>query len=165
MGKAHCIPALVLVCFLALSGEAVPMIKTLPVAELVRNSEHIVIGEVRRVDSEGTDVSKSGGTVERLRNEIAISECLKGRWLLDRPMIFRTIKAKRFIEDNVEFPPPGSRVLLFVKKSEKAPTGLSLVNGIQGLWPLDGNTPLQMGTGKTLEEIRALIRSQATPRK
>ncbi len=43
--------------------------------------------------------------------------------------------------------------------------GLSLLNGIQGLWPMQGDQLLRMGTGKTAEEIKAMIQGQAGPGK
>ena len=78
-------------------------------------------------------------------------------------MIFRTIKAERWIEDNIEFPFPGTQVVLFIKKGKS--DSLNLVNGIQGLWPIQDGKLLRMGTGKTIEEIRGIIRSQTDSRK
>lgn len=134
------------------------MIRTLPVAELVSSSDYIVIGEVRKIEIDDTHSSRNEA-MRHLINEVIVIELLKGTWPLDRPMIFRTVKADYWIEDNVEFPSPGTRVVLFVKKGESG--RLSLMNGIQGLWPLQGDQLLRMGTGKTIGEIRAIIEKQS----
>ena len=162
MSKKYQVLILCLAYFLLLSGESFSMIKTLPVAELVSHSDYIVIGEVQKIEVDGTDSSKMG-KIKLLRNEIIVKESLKGAWPLDKPMIFRTIKAERWIEDNVEFPFPGTQVVLFIKKGKS--DSLNPVNGIQGLWPIQDGKLLRMGTGKTIEEIRAIIRSQTDSRK
>ena len=162
MSKTYQVPILCLAYFLLLSGESSSMIKTLPVAELVSHSDYIVIGEVQKIEVYGTDSSKMG-KIKLLRNEITVKESLKGAWPLDKPMILRTIKAERWIEDNIEFPFPGTQVVLFIKKGKS--DSLNLVNGIQGLWPIQGGKLLRMGTGKTIEEIRAMIKSQTDSRK
>ncbi|MFA5353386.1 MAG: hypothetical protein WC291_04090 [Thermodesulfovibrionales bacterium] len=158
MSKKYAISILFFVCLLGMSAGVYSMIRTLPVAELVSKSDYIVIGEVRKIEVDTTQRPKSAG-MRYLRNEIIVTESLKGDWPIDRLMFFRTITAEHWIEDNVEFPYPGTQVLLFVRKGESG--GLSLVNGIQGLWPLQEGKPLRMGTGKTVEEIKSLIRSQA----
>jgi len=162
MSKKYQVLTLCLAFFLLLSVESFSMIKTLPVAELVSHSDYIVIGDVQKIEVDGTDSAKMG-KIKLLRNEIIVKESLKGAWPLDKPMIFRTIKAERWIEDNVEFPFPGTQVVLFIKKGKS--DSLNLVNGIQGLWPIQDGKLLRMGTGKTIEEIRAIIRSQTDSRK
>jgi hypothetical protein len=162
MSKRYQVLILCLGCFLILSGESFSMIKTLPVTGLVSQSDYNVIGEVQKIEVYGTDSSKMG-KIKLSRNEIIVKESLKGAWSLDKPMIFRTIKAERWIEDNVEFPFPGTQVLLFVKQGGSE--SVNLVNGIQGLWPIQDGKLLRMGTGKTLEDIRAIIRSQTDSRK
>ena len=162
MSKKYQVLTLCLAFFLLLSVESFSMIKTLPVAELVSHSDYIVIGDVQKIEVDGTDSAKMG-KIKLLRNEIIVKESLKGAWPLDKPMIFRTIKAERWIEDNVEFPFRGTQVVLFIKKGKS--DSLNLVNGIQGLWPIQDGKLLRMGTGKTIEEIRAIIRSQTDSRK
>jgi hypothetical protein len=162
MGRRYQVLILCLACFLLLSVESLSMIKTLPVAELVSHSDYIVIGEVRKIEVTGTGSSKMG-EMTILKNEIIVLDSLKGAWPFDKPMIFRTVRPKRWIEDNVEFPSPGMRVLLFVKQMES--DRLNLVNGIQGLWPIQGDKLVRMGTGRTLEEIKAIIKNQAESRR
>lgn len=145
------------VCIVS-STSASAMIRTLPVSELVSRSDYIVIGEVRQKKIIGAH-SPQNRTRRYLNNYVVVTEQLKGTWPPDKPMIFRTVGAGHWIEDNVEFPSTGTRVLLFVRKNASA--GLGLVNGIQGLWPLQDGKPLRMGTGKAIDEIRALIEKQA----
>ncbi len=152
---------LLLPFLLLLTGATYGMIRTLPLAELVSRSDYIVIGEVRRIEVDTAQSLKRAGT-RYLRNEVAVVECLKGDWPADRPMFFRTIGSDHWIEDNVEFPPPGTGVLIFVMRGESG--GLGLVNGIQGLWPLRDGKPLRMGTRYSVEEIRGIIRKQAGAR-
>lgn len=164
VSKKHRILILCLVCFLVLSVDSSSMIKTLPVDELVSRSDYIIIGEVQKIELDRILPPENAKMKYKyLRNEVIMIESLKGAWPLNKPMTFRTVKAEHWIEDNVEFPFPGTRVLIFVKRRESG--SLNLVNGIQGLWPLQGDKLLRMGTGKTIEEIRAIIKRQAESRK
>jgi hypothetical protein len=158
MNKKPMVFILCLAVLPALATESLSMIRTLPVAELVSSSDYVVIGEVRKIEIDDTH-SPRNEAMRYLIIEVIVIELLKGVWPPDKPMIFRTVKADHWIEDNVEFPSPGTRVLLFVKKGESG--RLSLTNGIQGLWPLQGDQLLRMGTGKTIGEIRAIIEKQS----
>jgi hypothetical protein len=158
MNKTLKVFILCLAALPVLAEESVSMIRTLPVAELVSRSDYIAIGEVRKIEIDDTHLSRNE-KMRHLINEVIVIELLKGIWPPDKPMIFRTVKADRWIEDHVEFPAPGTRVVLFVKKGESG--RLSLTNGIQGLWPLQGDQPIRMGTGKTIGEIRTIIEKQS----
>jgi hypothetical protein len=148
---------IVAACLAVLQLFATPsfsMIRTMTLDELVSNSDYVVIGELRRIEVEATESPRSDG-MQDVSNEVLVTESLKGAWPSDRSMVFRTIKTRHWVEDRVEFPPVGTRMLLFVKKAESG--RLQLTNRVQGLWPLQGDKPSRMGTGKTIAEIRSII--------
>jgi len=86
---------------------------------------------------------------------LKVIESLKGTILPDESIVINTFKAAHWIEDNVELPLPGSRVFLFLNKNEKGE--FSPVNGIQGVWPMQGDKFLGMGTRYKLDGIRTMI--------
>jgi len=138
-----------------LIGTAYSMIRTLSVDKLVAESEYIVIAQVYSVSVAGIDPAAKMIT---LRNEMNPVELLKGRWPSQKLIVLTTRRhEEHWIEDNVELPPPGTKVLLFLARYQGR---LVPVNGIQGVWPLQGHKLLQMGTGKTLDEIRGIIKDQ-----
>ena len=129
------------------------MIRTLPVPELISTAEHIVIAEVYQITKTGY-IPKS--KLSLLKNELKVTESLKGTLLRDESIAINTMKAEHWIEDNVELPLPGSKVFLFLTKNEKGE--FWSVNGIQGVWPMQGNKLLGMGTRYKLDDIRAMIK-------
>ena len=138
-----------------LIGTAYAMIRTLSTDKLVAECEYIVIAQVYSVSVAGIDTAAKMIT---LRNEMKPVESLKGRWPSQELIVLTTRRhEEHWIEDNVELPPPGTKVLLFLARYQGR---LVPVNGIQGVWPLQGHKLLQMGTGKTLDEIRGIIRDQ-----
>ncbi|HWR57423.1 MAG TPA: hypothetical protein VN328_00925 [Thermodesulfovibrionales bacterium] len=140
---------------LAFNGTAHGMIRTLPVEDLVAEAEHIVLAQVYSVMVVGTDPASKMIT---LRNEMKLIESLKGQWPARKSVILTTTRhEEHWIEDNVELPPTGTKVVLFLRRYKDR---LVPVNGIQGVWPLEGNKLLQMGTGKTLNDIRTIVKSQ-----
>ncbi len=131
------------------------MIRTLPVEKLIAESEYIVIAQVYAVTVEGTEPSTR---IITLRNEMKLIESLKGSWPAREPIVLTTRRhEEHWIEDNVELPPPGTKVVLFLTRYQGR---LVPVNGIQGVWPMQGGKLLQMGTGKTLDDIRRVVRGQ-----
>ena len=59
-------------------------------------------------------------------------------------------------EDELSFPERGSGVVLFISRDHQG--RLSIVNGIQGLWPLgEDGKPMGMGTSYTIEELKKEI--------
>jgi hypothetical protein len=145
----------VLVIGLLFIETAYGMIRTLPIEDLVAKSEYIVLTQVFSITATGSDPLTNLIT---LRNEMKLIESLKGMWPAQEPIILTTRKyERRWIEDNVELPPPGTRVVLFLTHYQGS---LVPVNGIQGVWPLQGDKLLQMGTGKTLDDIRKIVNSQ-----
>lgn len=144
-----------LVMSLMLISRSYGMIRTLPVEKLISDSEYIVIAQVYSVTVAGTEPSTKLIT---LRNEMKLIESLKGVWPAREPIVLNTRRHEdHWIEDNVELPPPGTKVVLFLTRYQGR---LVPVNGIQGVWPLQGNKLLQMGTGKTLDDIRKIVRNQ-----
>jgi hypothetical protein len=135
-------------------GAAYAMIRTLPIEDLVAKSEYIVLAQVS-MTATGNDPHTS---LTILRSELKLIESLKGVWPAQEPIILTTWKSEAcWIEDNVELPPPGTMVVLFLTQYHGR---LVPVNGIQGVWPLQGGKLLQMGTGKTLDDIRKIVKSQ-----
>jgi hypothetical protein len=139
--------------FLAFTQISDGMIRTLPVPELISNAEYIVIAESYQITKTGV---APGGKITILRNELKVIESLKGTILPDESIVINTFKAAHWIEDNVELPLPGSRVFLFLNKNEKGE--FSPVNGIQGVWPIQGDKFLGMGTRYKLDDIRTMIK-------
>jgi len=136
-------------------------IRTLPLEELVRSSQFIVIAQVvKETVSERNRAKK----VLLLKNELRLIEPLKGTWPKGEPIVLQTVKPERgWMEDNVRLPPPGSRVLLFLQMTNKGLLyQLVPVGGINGVWPMEGNKLLGMGFNKTLHQVRQEIRRQAS---
>lgn len=138
---------------LAFTQSSDGMIRTLPVSELISNAEYIVIAEAYQITKTGDTPE---GKITILRNELKVIESLKGTILPDESIVINTFKAEYWIEDNVELPLPGSRVFLFLNKNEKGE--FNPVNGIQGVWPIQGYKFLGMGTRYKLDDIRKMIK-------
>jgi len=138
------------------------MIRTLPVDELVRTSDFIVIAEVEKVSTLGTSRLTGDYTITHLKNDLKLMEAIKGSWPPDETIVIKTVKPEKgWLEDNVELPPPGSRVLLFFVTDGRG--NIRPVNGIQGIWPLKEGKPMGMGTGKSIDDIREKVRTQQSP--
>lgn len=129
------------------------MIRTLPLLELVKRSDFIITAVVEKVSVVGNGRAFGGLAVLDLQNELKPLDTLKGTWPSGQTVVLSTIKPEKgWREDNVEIPPAGSRVLLFLAKG---PDGrLVPVNGIQGVWPMKGETLRGMGLGKSLADVR-----------
>lgn len=59
-------------------------------------------------------------------------------------------------EDKLRLGEPGFKAILFMSKDKKGEP--RVVHSIQGVWPLDGNTPAGYGLGKSLEQLREDIK-------
>jgi hypothetical protein len=152
--KSRLLPGVLFISFIFI-GTAYAMIRTLPVEDLVAKSEHIVLAQVFSVTVIESDPPTNLIT---LRTEMKLIQSLKGTWPAQEPIILTTRRYEgRWIEDNVELPPPGTKVVLFLTSYQG---GFVPVNGIQGVWPLRGGKLLQMGTGKTLDDIHKIVKSQ-----
>lgn len=129
------------------------MIRTLTLLELVKRSDFIMTAVVEKVSVVGKGRAVGEMAVIDLRNELKPLDQLKGAWPAGQAIVLATFKPEKgWLEDNVEIPSAGSRVLLFLSRG---PGGrLAPVNGIQGVWPMEGNTLLAMGFGRTLDDVR-----------
>jgi tetratricopeptide (TPR) repeat protein len=96
-----------------------------PLTEIVRQSDHICIAKVQKITEK-----KETGNLISLENELALVENIKGSLPSDKLITIRTDKG---IEDEPEFPPAGTKVVLFLKK-EKASGRLRIAFHFQGLW-------------------------------
>jgi hypothetical protein len=149
-----------IVVFALAVAAAVPvrgMIRTLPLLELVTQSDVIVTAVVEKVTEAGKGSDVGGLAVANLRNELRALEPLKGSWPAGTPIVLSTIKPRKgWLEDNVEIPPPASQVLLFLGKDKDGK--LVPVNGIQGVWPMEAGRLLGMGFGKSLADVRNAVK-------
>ena len=82
---------------LAFSQISHGMIRTLPVPELISTAELIVIAEVYQITKTGY-IPKS--KLSLLKNELKVTESLKGTLLPDESIAINTMKAEHWIEDN-----------------------------------------------------------------
>jgi hypothetical protein len=132
------------------------MIRTLRLADLIRQSDTILTATVGRVREVGKGTAY-GQPILMLSTELTPTDVLKGPWPAATPVILATIKPETgWIEDNVELPPTGSQVLLFLAR---LPDGrVAPVNGIQGVWPIADGTFRGMGTGRNLDDVRAGVK-------
>ncbi len=141
----------VLMLILAVGGYC--MIETLSLEELANRSEVIALVDVVGVKAVGRLPSQ----VEVIANLVKVNEPLKGGVAVGESL---KIKTWRGIEDNPNFV-EGSRVLLFLRRSDSHYT---VVNGVQGWWPLDENGKfMAMGTGKTIEDVKKAIENPPPP--
>ena len=150
--KLYIAGILLTVFLVVLTSNSYGKIKTLPVADMVSKAEYIVISEAYQITKTGYLRSNK---LSYLKNELKIIESLKGELLPDESIVINTVKGENWIEDNVELPLPGSKVFLFLKKNEKGE--FRPVNGIQGVWPMQGDKLLGMGTRYKVDDIREMI--------
>jgi len=134
-----------LMLILAVGGYS--MIETLSLEELASRSDVIALVDVVGVKAVGRLPSK----VEVVANLVKVNEPFKGGVAVGENL---KIKTWRGIEDNPALV-EGSRVLLFLKRSDSHYT---VVNGVQGWWPLEADGKFSaMGTGKTIEDVKKAI--------
>ncbi|MCC2110972.1 MAG: hypothetical protein KDJ16_02950 [Hyphomicrobiales bacterium] len=129
-------------------------IRTMPLPELVAASELIAIVEVTAIND-----APQGVDGARVRNVLRVSRVLKGRYAMTDALTigthYRPGEAAR--EDAVVFPAEGRRALLFLRQGPDK--SWRLVNGIQGLWPLEpgADKTLGMGFRYSIAEVERLI--------
>lgn len=156
-------PSVCLVLFaMILSPVSVfPMIKTLKIPELVGQSDIIVIGRVLEKKRIAATPKRGGSLDETIENVIFPVRVLKGVWVKGRPMSFITRQTthagkRAWREDALAFPEKGAGVVVFVKRQGRSE--LSVVNGIQGLWPMSRDGSLQgMGSSHSIDELEREI--------
>ncbi len=83
---------------------------------------------------------------------------IKDTLSLEKLFTLNTLKFDGWMEDNVELPSKGSKVLLFLKQNEKGE--LKPVGGIQGVWYMKNGEFIRIGSGTTLEKIREMVQKQ-----
>ena len=130
----------------------------MPTERLVDSSEYIVAAKV--ISTSSTDKMMRWGEVEAMvvKNELKVVKLIKSSLSLEKLFVLKTFKFEGWMEDNVELPPVGSEVLLFLKQNEKGE--LKPVNSIQGVWPIHDGKPVGAGHGITLEQIRERVLKQ-----
>jgi len=156
MTRRICISAFVLFLGATLAHG---MIKTLTIPDLVRKAQVICIAKV----AQQSEISVSKEQISTIKNVLLPEKVLKGDWPANEPIVIMTKKCGEsgqigWLEDQVEFPPKGYRVILFLEKADDG--SLRTVNLVQGMWPLDKTKPLGMGIGTTLAQVEDLIKAQ-----
>ena len=142
---------------LLLSSAVWGMILAFPLTDMVRRAELICIAKVVQV----SEVSVDKDQISTMKNVLLTEKILKGKWDPKEPVIVMTHSSGKYgtpssMEDQVEFE-KDSRVVVFLKKARDG--SLETVNLVQGVWPLEGDKPLGMGLGTTLEKLEETINS------
>ena len=119
--------------------------------ELVQASEYIVMARVETIRDTGNTIRWGKMRAKRVKNELQVVELIKGSLPLDKAFSIETIKFDGWMEDNVELPDKGSKVLLFLDKNKN--DELNPVNGIQGVWRIKSDGKPIYGTMKEIREI------------
>lgn len=148
---------LLCVALVALVLPVCGMIQTLPLSDLVRQAELICIAKVVQVNEIAVDKDQ----ISTVKNVLLSEKLLKGSWQAMEPIVVMTRQSGKYgsigsLEDQVEFPPKGSRVVLFLKKAKDG--SLEPVNLLQGVWPLEDQKPLGMGLGITLQQLEEVVK-------
>jgi len=89
------------------------MMRFMPKEQLVATSEYIVIAKMQDISNTGKTAQWRGTKVTIIKNELKVVESIKGSWAPEKPLILHTFKFDGWMEDNVELPSKGSKVLLF----------------------------------------------------
>ena len=130
-------------------------ISTLPFPDLVGRADLILIAKV----SDKVPIPKSEKGCRQLKNVLTIEKVLKGKRETSTPLELLTMDSSgKWVEDALAFPDKGTRVVLFLARGKDG--SLSVVNGIQGVWPLKAGTDKTLGMGfrysikQLMEEIK-----------
>lgn len=148
MGKA------VFIIF-SLLQTAEAMMDFIPTDRLVASSEYIVVVKVQSVNSTGEILKWRGVTAKVVQNQLQVIESIKGSLLPKKFFTLDTLKFNGWMEDNVELPSKGLKVLLFLKRDNKGE--LKPVNGIQGVWYMKDGEFTRIGHSTTLKKIREMV--------
>jgi len=140
------------------------MIHTLPFPTLVKEADLIVIARV----ADKVPIPQGEQKYPQLKNVLVIEQVLKGTRRQNEPIAILTVDTRgKWKEDAVTFPNKGQRVVLFLSGSGDS---LRIVNGIQGVWPLEDGTDKTLGMGfrysirQIEEEIAGSRGRQSTPK-
>ena len=156
--KAKYIKSVIFALFFFLQT-AEAMMHFMPTEQLVATSEYIVVAKVENACDTGKKVQYAEISAKIIQNTLQVIESIKGSLSKEKLFVIHTLKFDGWMEDNVELPPEGSTVLLFLKKSAEG--GLKPVNGIQGVWYMDDNGKFtRIGHGSTLKQIREMVQNQ-----
>lgn len=133
------------------------MIRALTLPDLVKQSELIVLARVEKV----AEIARDAQGISTVKNVLTTEKILKGSWDQREPLVIMTRQGAAdgrigSIEDQVEFPPKGFQVLLFLKKN--VTRGWETVNLVQGIWPMKDRKLLGMGFGTTFEQVENAAR-------
>ncbi|SFV60974.1 hypothetical protein MNB_SV-6-1711 [hydrothermal vent metagenome] len=148
-----------LIVIVLLSNISYGMMRFISKDELVDVSKHIVLAKIISATDTGRIVQERGIDAMLIENKLKVVELLKGSLSLDKPFIINTFNFDGWMEDNVQLPPVGSKVLLFLREDKNGE--LMPTNGIQGVWPISHDEELAGAGSKTkLNQIREMIHKQ-----
>jgi len=130
----------------------------LPLPELAKRAQVIALVAIGKA----TPLPKPAGSqLPWFSHALTVERVLKGQDLADKGLTLElpdTSDPKLVEEDMVVLPPAGTRVLVFLTRSDDGKWWP--VNEIQGLWPLETGTdkPCGAGTGQTLAQVEDAVR-------
>jgi len=123
-----------------------------PLTEIVRQAEYICIAQVQKITEK-----QEPGQHNILQNELIPVENLKGSLPLNKTIMIYTEKGR---EDEPEFPPPGTNVVLFLAK-DKSSGSLHTVFDFQGMWKSYTDKRTSKPNEQSLEEVNDIIQFQS----
>ncbi|RCK79427.1 MAG: hypothetical protein OZSIB_0067 [Candidatus Ozemobacter sibiricus] len=133
--------SMVFVFVLVMGLSASAMIRTLPFPELVRQAEIIAIVTV----TEQTQSPVPGKDYPKVDTTVEVERVLKGALKEKDTLSFTSYGTEeKYLEDSPIFPPKGKKAVLFLVEKDGQKV---LLNGIQGLWPLEAGTNKTLGMG------------------
>lgn len=135
-----------------LSNALLAKMRMWPLTEIVRQAEYICIAQVQKITER-----KEPGRHNILQNELMPVENLKGSLPLNKTIIIYTEKGR---EDEPEFPPPGTNVVLFLAK-DKSSGSLHTVFRFQGMWESYTEKRTSKPNEQSLEEVKEIIQFQS----
>jgi len=127
-----------------------------PLTEIVQFSEYICIAKVQKITER-----KGAGKEIILENELYVVENLKGSLPSDKPVVINTMKG---LQDEPEFPPPGTNVVLFLEK-DKSSGSLHTIFRFQGMWKSYTEKRTSKPNEQSLEEVNDIIQFQSDSEK
>ena len=137
----------VFLCIISLTGFA--MMKTLLFPDLVKQADFILIVKVTAKSQ-----SLGGDKIPLMKTQFSVERNLKGVWPEKEPLAISSRDTQgKAIEDAMSFPAEGSRLVLFLQKTQD--NSLVPLNRNQGVWPLQegSNKTLGMGFRYSIEQI------------
>lgn len=149
---------LVFALILVISVKGFAMILTLPLPELASQAQVVAVVKI----GPGTPMPKPDGSqLPWLAHGLVVERVFKGDvqvgQSLPLPLPDRSA-SETWEEDAVALPPAGERALVFLTPGSGELW--RVINGPQGIWPLDTGTdiPCGMGTGKTMSDVEQACR-------